>query len=230
LKGDIALSGLKRYLGRLAFNLIKDKLDAYLFDPLVFIHLLPGGIMPERQSELAVGYDVHIRALMHNEEKDPHNPHLRKNIFDFRNIPKDDKHRRHIVEVEKVSGGGTELAYRLERGQSIIAGIGFATAMEYRKFFWIAPRSGLATKWGITVTNAPGTVDPDYRGEAGVLVYNRDREYFDLRHGMRIAQIIFCWALTPEFREALNHGDLPPTKRGGGGFGSTGIYLEEGKK
>jgi len=185
---------------------------------------------PKRQSLLAVGYDVHIRAIMHNTEKDSQNPHFRKVLFDFQNMPEDPKVAIHVVKAEKIGGGGTELVYRLGVGEDVIAGIGFATAMEYRRFFWIAPRSGLATKYGITVTNAPGTVDPDYRGEAGVLIYNREgRPYFDLRHGMRIAQIIFCCALTPELREVVNHSDLPPTERGGEGFGSTGIHLEEGK-
>src|SRR3989344_1811948 len=61
--------------------------------------------------------------------------------------------------------------------------------MDRPMFYWVAPRSGLAAKWGITITNAPGTVDPDYRGEAGVLVYNRNPHTFDLWHGMRVAQI-----------------------------------------
>jgi dUTP pyrophosphatase len=222
---------IKKFLGKAAFDLIKPLLEAYLFNPLVHIYILPGGVMPKRQSLLAVGYDVHIRAIMHNTEKDPRNPHFRKVLFDFQNVPKYSEVRAHVVEVEKINGERMELVYRLGVGESVIAGIGFATAMEYRRFFWIAPRSGLATKYGITVTNAPGTVDPDYRGEAGALIYNREgKPYFDLRHGMRIAQIIFCWALTPELREVLDHGDLPPTERGGEGFGSTGIYLEEGKR
>lgn len=221
---------IKKYLSKVLFNLIKDELGSYLFDPLIFIYLLPGGIMPERQSALAVGYDVHIRALMHKEDKDPLNQNFRKTIFDFKSIPEDTGIASQVAEAEKIGGGGKEPVYRMKKGESVIAGIGFATAMEYRRFFWIAPRSGLATKWGITVTNAPGTVDPDYRGEAGVLVYNRENEHFDLRYGMRIAQVIFCWALTPELREVFEHSDLPPTERGGGGFGSTGIHLEEGKK
>ncbi len=217
------------YFGRVLFGLVKPILETYLFNPLVHIYLLPGGIMPKRQSLLAIGYDVHIRALMHHEEKDPLNPHFRKVIFDFKSMPEDPEVAKRVVKIERIDGSGTELAYRMEKGHDVIAGIGFATAMEYRRFFWIAPRSGLATKWGITVTNAPGTVDPDYRGEAGVLVYNRGRDYFDLRHGMRISQIIFCWALTPEFVEVFKHSDLPPTERGGEGFGSTGIFLEEGR-
>jgi len=88
----------------------------------------------------------------------------------------------------------------------------------------VAPRSGLASKWGITVTNAPGTIDPDYRGEAGVLVYNRNNHPYDLKHNMRIAQIIFQWALIPVIAEVKRHRDLGSTNRGTGGFGSTGIH------
>jgi dUTP pyrophosphatase len=221
---------IKKYLGKLIFSLVKDDLKAYLFDPLIFIYLLPGGIMPETQSELAAGYDVHARAIMHPTEKDPLSPHFRKVLFDFKNMPDDSEVASHVIEVKKNDDTGTELAYRMRRGESVIVGIGFATAMEYRRFFWIGPRSGLATRWGITVTNAPGTVDADYRGEAGALVYNRDNEFFDLRYGMRIAQIIFGISLTPKWKRVCNHIDLPPTKRGGEGFGSTGILLEEGKK
>ena len=60
---------------------------------------------------------------------------------------------------------GNQLAYQMDPGESVLVGIGFITEMEWPMFYWVAPRSGLAAKWGITVTNAPGTVDPDYRIE-----------------------------------------------------------------
>lgn len=216
-------------MGRILFDLIKPELDAYLFDPLSYIYLLPRGIWPERQSAEAVGYDVHLRALVAKKkgDKDPTNPAFRRTIFDFLTAPDDPKVAGRIEEVKKPGGEGYELAYRMRKGESILVGIGFATAMQFRQFFWIAPRSGLATEWGITVTNAPGTVDPDYRGEAGVLVYNRENKYFDILYGMRVSQIIFGWALTPVLRQVLEHCMLPATERGGGGFGSTGIYLDE---
>lgn len=107
--------------------------------------------------------------------------------------------------------------------ESVLVGIGFVTALPFPMFYWVAPRSGLASKWGITVTNAPGTVDPDYRGEAGVLVYNRNDKPFALKRGMRIAQIIFQTALLPQFETITDYRQLPSSVRGAGGFGSTGL-------
>ncbi|MDE1970090.1 MAG: dUTP diphosphatase [Patescibacteria group bacterium] len=108
-------------------------------------------------------------------------------------------------------------------GESVLVGIGFITEMPYPMFYWVAPRSGLASRHGITVTNAPGTVDPDYRGEAGVLIYNRSEYPFDLKHNMRIAQIIFSNALIPNLVPMETFEELTATKRGSGGFGSTGL-------
>jgi dUTP pyrophosphatase len=83
----------------------------------------------------------------------------------------------------------------------------------------VRPRSGLALKHGITVPNSPGTIDPDYRGELGVIVQNLGREPFHLARGERIAQLVFARFETPGVEEA---SDLGVTERGGGGFGSTG--------
>ncbi len=91
-----------------------------------------------------------------------------------------------------------ELVYRLHPGKSVTVGVGFVTAMPFPMFYWDTPRSGLASKWLITLGNAPGTVDPDYRGEAGVIVVNNSDKVYELRHNMRIAQIIFTFALIPK--------------------------------
>jgi dUTP pyrophosphatase len=118
---------------------------------------------------------------------------------------------------------GGELFYRLAPREVVLAGIGFISEMEWPMFYWVAPRSGLASKYRITVTNAPGTVDPDYRGEAGVVIENRSYDNFDLRHGMRIAQIIFQTALIPDIESVESPDLLLETRRGSGGFGSTGL-------
>ncbi len=86
----------------------------------------------------------------------------------------------------------------------------------------VRPRSGLALKHGLTVLNAPGTIDADYRGEVQVLLINHGEQAFDLRRGERIAQLLVApataWAWVPEATvDAL--GD---TARGSGGYGSTG--------
>ena len=83
----------------------------------------------------------------------------------------------------------------------------------------IRPRSGLAFKNGITVANAPGTIDADYRGEVGVLLVNLGAEPFVIERGMRIAQMVIAAYTRATFSEVL---ELPSTQRGAGGFGSTG--------
>jgi dUTP pyrophosphatase len=83
----------------------------------------------------------------------------------------------------------------------------------------VRPRSGLALKHGVTVLNAPGTVDADYRGEVGVILVNHGHQPFAVRHGERIAQLV----VAPVARvEACVTSLLEGTARGGGGFGSTG--------
>ncbi len=83
----------------------------------------------------------------------------------------------------------------------------------------IRPRSGLASKHGVTVANAPGTIDWDYRGEIRVALINLGRESFTIEHAMRIAQMVFARVEIPEFEA----GSLKDTTRGGAGFGSTGV-------
>ena len=83
----------------------------------------------------------------------------------------------------------------------------------------VRPRSGLASRNGITVLNAPGTIDADYRGEVQVLLVNLGRENVSITRGLRIAQLIVAPVLRARLVET---GSLDETPRGGGGFGSTG--------
>ena len=83
----------------------------------------------------------------------------------------------------------------------------------------VRPRSGLAAKKGITVLNAPGTVDADYRGEIGVILVNVSNEPFTIENGERIAQLIIAKHERAEWDEV---DVLSDTSRGTGGFGSTG--------
>lgn len=82
----------------------------------------------------------------------------------------------------------------------------------------VRPRSGLAMKHGVTVLNAPGTIDADYRGEVKVLLVNLGSEPFVVHDGDRVAQLVVARHETPIFMD----GALDPTTRGEGGFGSTG--------
>jgi len=83
----------------------------------------------------------------------------------------------------------------------------------------VRPRSGLALKYGITLPNAPGTIDADYRGELKVIMQNSGQDPVTIRRGERIAQLVFARHESPALleAEAVNH-----TARGAGGFGSTG--------
>lgn len=83
----------------------------------------------------------------------------------------------------------------------------------------IRPRSGLALKHGITLPNAPGTIDSDYRGPLGVIVMNAGEAPFEIAHGDRIAQMVVAPVVQARFDLADGLGD---TERGAGGFGSTG--------
>lgn len=83
----------------------------------------------------------------------------------------------------------------------------------------VRPRSGLAAKHGITVLNAPGTIDSDYRGEVCVILINHGHEDFLIEPGMRIAQLVFAKVTTVDF---VKSDSLDESGRGEGGFGSTG--------
>ena len=83
----------------------------------------------------------------------------------------------------------------------------------------VRPRSGLAAKKGISVLNAPGTVDADYRGEIGVILVNLSNENFTIENGERVAQLIIAKHERAEWVEVVT---LSETSRGAGGFGSTG--------
>ncbi len=84
----------------------------------------------------------------------------------------------------------------------------------------VRPRSGLAAKKGITVLNAPGTVDADYRGEIGVILVNLSNESFTIENGERVAQLVIAKHERAEWVEVEK---LSSTDRGAGGFGSTGV-------
>jgi dUTP pyrophosphatase len=90
----------------------------------------------------------------------------------------------------------------------------------------VRPRSGLAAKNGVTVANAPGTIDADYRGEIGVILINLGKEPFRITRGMRIAQLVVARHARAVWREA---SELDRTARGAGGFGSTGVSAGSAK-
>jgi dUTP pyrophosphatase len=107
----------------------------------------------------------------------------------------------------------------LSPGQRALVPTGLTIALPSGYEAQVRPRSGLASKHGVTVLNAPGTVDADYRGEIGVLLINHGEAPFPIRRGERIAQMVIAPVVHVELVAAV---ELSTTKRGGGGFGSTG--------
>jgi dUTP pyrophosphatase len=107
----------------------------------------------------------------------------------------------------------------LELGKSALVATGLSIALPEGFEAQVRPRSGLAAKHGVTVLNAPGTIDADYRGEVAVLLINHGSAAFTVRRGERIAQMI----IAPVAQAALVPVTaLSATARGAGGFGSTG--------
>jgi dUTP pyrophosphatase len=107
----------------------------------------------------------------------------------------------------------------LAPGKFALIPTGVAIALPEGYEAQIRPRSGLAAKHGVTVLNAPGTVDADYRGEIGVLLINHGEAPFPVRRGERIAQMVIAAVVRANLSPVAS---LSTTDRGGGGFGSTG--------
>ena len=105
-------------------------------------------------------------------------------------------------------------------GQRALVPTGLTIALPPGYEAQVRPRSGLASRHGVTVLNAPGTVDADYRGEIGVLLVNHGDAPFAIHRGERIAQMVIAAVVRAELIPAVS---LSATERGGGGFGSTGL-------
>ncbi len=111
----------------------------------------------------------------------------------------------------------------LQPGERKLIPSGIAVALQTGTEAQVRPRSGLALKHGISVLNAPGTIDADYRGEVGVVLINLGAEPFTVTRGSRIAQMV----VAPHYQVTLNPvEELQPSVRGEGGFGSTGLHRE----
>ena len=110
----------------------------------------------------------------------------------------------------------------LEPGRRAAIPTGIAIALPDGFEAQVRPRSGLALRHGITVLNAPGTIDSDYRGEVAAILINLGPESFAVARGMKIAQLVIAAHARVEWTETAN---LDNTPRGAGGFGSTGLKL-----
>jgi dUTP pyrophosphatase len=125
----------------------------------------------------------------------------------------------HAAGLDLLAAVPADQPLTLPPGRYALVPTGLTIALPEGHEAQVRPRSGLAAKHGVTVLNAPGTVDADYRGEIGVLLINHGAEPFTIKRGERIAQMV----IAPVARaELVAVTELSPTARGGGGFGSTG--------
>ena len=135
------------------------------------------------------------------------------------------KSRHDLPHYETIASAGMDLRASLTESRVLkplertIVGTGLFIELPIGIEAQVRPRSGLAAKKGITVLNAPGTIDADYRGEIGVILVNLSNEDFIIQNGERIAQLVIARHERAEWLEAQT---LSETERGEGGFGSTG--------
>ena len=130
-----------------------------------------------------------------------------------------------LPHYETIASAGMDLRANLSESKVLkplersIVGTGLFIELPIGYEAQVRPRSGLAAKKGITVLNAPGTVDADYRGEIGVILVNLSHEDFRIENGERIAQLVIA---KHERADWVSVEELSDTSRGEGGFGSTG--------
>ncbi len=108
----------------------------------------------------------------------------------------------------------------IKSGERFLIPTGISIAIPEGYEAQVRPRSGLAIKSGISVLNAPGTIDADYRGEVGVILVNHDTKPFVVKRGDRIAQMVIKEVIKAELEEVP---ELPESRRSEGGFGHTGM-------
>ncbi len=136
------------------------------------------------------------------------------------------KSNHELPHYETIASAGMDLRANLSEPRVLkplersIVGTGLFIELPVGTEAQVRPRSGLAAKKGITVLNAPGTIDADYRGEIGVILVNLSSEDFIINNGERIAQLVIAKHERAEWDEVEA---LSETSRGEGGFGSTGI-------
>jgi len=137
-----------------------------------------------------------------------------------------------IPKYESEGAAGLDLLAAISESKNIIIlpgkaemiPTGIAIALPKGFEAQIRPRSGLAAKNGITILNSPGTIDSDYRGEISAMLINHSKVNFEIERGMRIAQMVI--APVVQFN-LIKTETLDETKRGAGGFGSTGISAKD---
>lgn len=141
------------------------------------------------------------------------------------NIKIINKSNHALPSYETIASAGMDLRANLSESRLLkplersIVGTGLFIELPIGVEAQVRPRSGLAAKKGITILNAPGTIDADYRGEIGVILVNLSNEEFEIVNGERIAQLVIAKHERVEWQQV---DTLSDTARGEGGFGSTG--------
>jgi dUTP pyrophosphatase len=129
-----------------------------------------------------------------------------------------------MLSAAHVGDGGADLVasedHSIGPGERVVVGTGLSMAIPEGFAGFVLPRSGLATRSGITIANAPGLIDSGYRGELRVGLINHSDETFTVNVGDRIAQLVIMAVESVEYVEVET---LDETSRGSGGFGSTGL-------
>ncbi len=121
------------------------------------------------------------------------------------------------LDVRAAIDANTQIVLKPNERKLIATGLKMEIPLNYE--IQVRPRSGLAFKHGVTIANAPGTIDSDYRGEIGVLLINLGQEDFIVKRGERVAQLILAPVVQAQFSVVES---LSETARGTGGYGSTG--------
>ena len=136
------------------------------------------------------------------------------------------KSKHPLPDYETISSAGMDLRANISAPitlkplERVIVKTGLFIALPVGTEAQVRPRSGLAAKKGITVLNAPGTIDADYRGDIGVILVNLSNDNFVINDGERIAQLVISKHERADWEEVEL---LSETSRGAGGFGSTGV-------
>src|SRR5450830_367825 len=146
--------------------------------------------------------EVHITRLPHGKD-----------------LPLPSYHSALAAGLDLIAAVPADRALSLAPGARALIPTGIAVALPPGTEAQVRPRSGLAVRHGLTVLNAPGTIDADYRGEIQVLLVNLGGESVNVTRGMRIAQLVIAPVTHAQLREVVS---LDETPRGSGGFGSTG--------
>jgi dUTP pyrophosphatase len=162
------------------------------------------GIEQAAKEQAMEDIKVRVKFVNHSDNEDPKHKHLDDSGMDLRaNLPDGDI----TIRVGKIQLVPTGLHFELPESMEI----------------QVRPRSGLAAKNGITVLNTPGTVDRGYTGEIKIILINLGDKNFLIEHGDRVAQAVISPVISGRWSKIIKVDSIGPSKRGNGGFGSTGI-------